>query len=97
LALREYQALLKSAGLLTQSHGGSQSQPFNNEDFTQLFRLSHHASTSISANQKPLDAQDLSYSEFLEFLCRLALATNFKLLGDGNIVARLQQLCSVSE
>jgi hypothetical protein len=93
LSLRENAAFLKSAGLLLPPQGNSQAAQFSNEDASLLFRASHHASTSISANQKALDAPDLGYCEFLEFLCRLALAPNFKVLGDTTVVMRMQELC----
>jgi hypothetical protein len=95
LGRHDMSAFLKAAGLLLPSQGSS-AQSFSNEDVSLLFRASHHASTSISANQKPLDASDMSYCEFLEFLCRLASASNFKVLGDGNDLSRLQKLCNVS-
>jgi hypothetical protein len=92
LSLRENAAFLKSAGLLL-PQVNSQAAQFNNEDAALLFRTSHHASTSISANQKALDSPDLGYCEFLEYLCRLALAPNFKVLGDTTFVMRMQELC----
>ena len=96
LSLRENQAFLKATGLLVPPQGNAQSlQTFTNEDANLLFRLSHHISTSISANQKPLDGSDLGYCEFLEFLCRLALTSTFKLLGDTTDVMRMQKLCNV--
>jgi hypothetical protein len=70
-------------------------QAFTNEDAAFLFRSSHHASTSLGANQKPLDASDLGYCEFLEFLCRLALTSTFKALGDADAAMRMQKLCNV--
>jgi hypothetical protein len=96
LTLRENQAFLKATGLLLPPQGSSQSlQTFNNEDANLLFRMSNHMSTSISANQKPLDALDLGYCEFLEFLCRLALTSTFKVLGDTTDAMRMQKMCNV--
>lgn len=96
LTLRDNQAFLKSAGLILPPQNNSQAVQFGNEDASLLFRASHHASTSVSANQKALDAPDLGYCEFLEFLCRLSLAPNFKVLGDTTDDMRMQKLCNVS-
>ena len=96
LTLRDNQAFLKSAGLILPPQSNSQTVQFGNEDASLLFRASHHASTSISANQKALDAPDLGYCEFLEFLCRLSLAPNFKMLGDTTDEMRMQKLCNVT-
>ncbi len=96
LSLRDNQAFLKATGLVLPPQGSSQSsQTFTNEDASLLFRASHHASSSVSANQKPLDASDLGFCEFMEFLCRLTLASNFKALGDTTDVMRMQKLCNV--
>ena len=94
LLRHDMSTFLKAAGLLLPSQGSS-TQSFSNEDVSLLFRASHHASTSVTANQKPVDASDLSYCEFLEFLCRLALASNLKVLGDGNDLSKMQKLFNV--
>ncbi len=91
LTLRDNQAFLKSAGLILPPQSSSQTVQFGNEDASLLFRASHHASTSISAKQKALDAPDLGSCEFLEFLCRLSLAPNFKMLGDTTDEMRMQK------
>jgi hypothetical protein len=42
-----------------------------------------------------MDSPDMGYCEFQEFLCRLALASNFKILGDCSDALRIQKLCNV--